>query len=447
MQKNAHYSVKFNKNGFFIQKVIFRSVKRKERIGCMAINKKISSVRAFEILDSRGNPTVSVHVSLEGGAMGIASVPSGASTGKREAHERRDGDLSRYFGKGTKGVCRDIEDKICSAVRGMDAGAQRLLDERLIELDGSENKGNLGANATLAVSLAVARASANAYGLPLYRYLGGTYGCGSKPVPMMNILNGGCHAGNNVDIQEFMIVPVGAEGFGESVRACSEIYHTLKALLQRRGLGTSVGAEGGFAPDLRSDEDALDFLTEAIAQAGYAGAVKIALDAAASEWATEGGYFLPKRAVLQTSEELIRRFDSLCAAYPIISIEDPLGEDDLDGWKNMTALLGEKLMLVGDDLFVTNEKLLAMGVREGLANAVLIKPNQIGTLTQAMDTVRLAQRSGYRCVMSHRSGETCDSFISDLAVAVGAQYLKAGAPAGGERVAKYNRLMKIERCL
>ncbi len=415
----------------------------------MSINRKITSVRAFEILDSGGNPTVSVHVSLDGGAGGIASVPSGASTGKREAHERRDGDPSRYFGKGTESVCRDIEQIILPAVKGMDASAQSLLDERLIELDGSENKEILGANALLAVSLAVARASANAYGLPLYRYLGGIYGSAAKPIPMMNILNGGCHAGNNVDIQEFMIVPVGAESFAESVRTCAEIYHTLKELLRRRGLGTSVGAEGGFAPDLRSDEDALDLLTEAIEGAGYdTNTVKIALDAAASEWATENGYFLTKRAIPQTSNELIRKFDALCQTYPIISIEGPLGEDDRQGWKDITASLGEKIMLVGDDLFVTNKRLLEEGIRERLANAVLIKPNQIGTLTQTLETVRLAQQSGYRCVMSHRSGETCDSFISDLAVAVGAQYLKAGAPARGERVAKYNRLLKIEQsCL
>ena len=415
----------------------------------MSINTKISSVRAFEILDSRGEPTVSVHVSLEDGSVGIASVPSGASTGKREAHERRDTEQPRYFGKGTREVCRDIEKKICPAVKGMRAAAQRALDERLMEIDGSENKEVLGANALLAVSLASARACASAYGLPLYRYLGGLYGSGSKPIPMMNILNGGCHAGNNVDIQEFMIVPVGAETFAESVRTCAEIYHTLKELLRRRGLATSVGAEGGFAPDLKSDEDALDFLVEAIEGAGYdTGSVQIALDAAASEWAVEDGYFLPKRAVPQTSQELIRKFDSLCASYPIVSVEDPLGEEDKQGWRDITALLGKKIMLVGDDLFVTNGKLLKEGIREGLANAVLIKPNQIGTLTQTMETVRLAQESGYRCVMSHRSGETCDSFISDLAVAVGAGYLKAGAPARGERVAKYNRLLKIEQsCL
>ena len=415
----------------------------------MSINRKISSVRAFEILDSGGKPTVSVHVALEGGAKGSASVPSGASTGKREACERRDGDPTRYFGKGTEKVCRDIEEKIFPAIRGMDASAQSLLDERLIGLDGSENKEILGANALLAVSLAVARASANAYGLPLYRYLGGIYGSAMKPIPMMNILNGGCHAGNNVDIQEFMIVPVGADSFAESVRMCAEIYHTLKELLRRRGLGTSVGAEGGFAPDLHNDEDALDLLTEAIEGSGYGtNTVKIALDAAASEWVTDGGYFLPKRMIPQTSSELIRKFDSLCRTYPIISIEDPLGEDDRQGWKDITAALGDKIMLVGDDLFVTNKRLLEEGIRERLANAVLLKPNQIGTLTQTLETVRLAQQSGYRCVMSHRSGETCDSFISDLAVAVGAQYLKAGAPARGERVAKYNRLLKIEQsCL
>lgn len=414
----------------------------------MIIGKKISSVKAFEILDSGGNPTVSVHVTLENGASGSACVPSGASTGESEAHERRDGDERRYFGRGTKEVCRDIEEKIFRGIRGMNADAQILLDERLMALDGSTSKENLGANALLAVSLAVARAAANVYRLPLYRYLGGLYGSKTTPIPMMNILNGGCHAGNNIDIQEFMIVPVGAESFCEAVRIGAEIYHTLKELLRRRGLCISVGAEGGFAPDLKSDEDALDFLTEAIEGAGYdTETVKIALDAAASEWAGENGYFMPKRAVSQTSHELIRRFDSLCGAYPILSVEDPLGEHDVQGWKDITALLGDRIMLVGDDLFVTNEDLLAQGIRERTANAILIKPNQIGTLTQTLNAIRLAQRNGYRVVISHRSGETCDSFISDLAVAVGAQYLKAGAPARGERVAKYNRLLKIEQTL
>lgn len=427
---------------------MFADEKARKGVGYMAVSRKITSVRAFEILDSGGNPTVSVHVSLDGGAQGSACVPSGASTGKREAYERRDGDEGRYFGKGTNEACKDIEKRIFPAVRGMDASAQVLLDERLIDLDGTENKENLGANALLAVSLAVARAAASAYGLPLYRYLGGLYGAETKPTPMMNILNGGCHAFNNVDIQEFMIVPVGAQTTAEAVRMGAEIYHTLRELLRRCGLNSSVGAEGGFAPDLQSDEDALDFLTEAITGAGYdTDAVKIALDAAASEWACEGGYFLKKRRVSRTSHELIRKFESLCGAYPILSIEDPLGEYDDVGWRDITELLGDRIILVGDDLFVTNEKLLRDGIRKRLANAVLIKPNQIGTLTETIRTVRLAQRSGYRTVMSHRSGETCDSFISDLAVALGAEYLKAGAPARGERVAKYNRLLKIEQSL
>ncbi len=411
----------------------------------MSVNEKISSVRAIEILDSGGNPTVSVHVTLEGGAEGRASVPSGASTGKREAYERRDGDPWRYFGKGTQEVCRDIERKIFPYIKGMSASEQSLLDERLIDIDGSRNKENLGANALLAVSLAVARASANAYGLPLFRYLGGLYGMETKPIPMMNILNGGCHAGNNIDMQEFMIVPVGAQSFSEAVRMGAEIYQTLKELLRRYGLCISVGAEGGFAPDLKSDEEALALLSEAIKGAGYdTETVGIALDAAASEWATEDGYFLKKREISQTSHELIRKFESLCNAYPILSIEDPLGENDARGWRDITARMGERVMLVGDDLFVTNEALLSEGIREGLANAILIKPNQIGTLTETLRTVRLAQKNGYRVVMSHRSGETGDSFISDLAIAVGAQYLKAGAPARGERVAKYNRLLEIE---
>ena len=413
----------------------------------MRISKKISSVKAFEILDSGGIPTVSVQVSLEDGVCGSACVPSGASTGKKEAYERRDGDPVRYFGKGTRIVCKDIEERIFPCVRGMDASAQALLDKRLTELDGTSNKQNLGANALLAVSLATARAAANAYRLPLYRYLGGLYGAETKPIPMMNILNGGCHAGNNVDIQEFMIVPVGADSFSQAVRMGAEVYHTLRELLRRRGLCISVGAEGGFAPDLKSDEDALDFLVEAIEGAGYdTASIKIALDAAASEWETGNGYFLTKRGIPQTSHELIRKFESLCGTYPILSVEDPLGECDVRGWRDITALLGDRIMLVGDDLFVTNEALLAKGIRDGLANAVLVKPNQIGTLTQTLRTVRLAQENGYKVVISHRSGETDDSFISDLAVAVGAQYLKAGAPARGERVAKYNRLLKIERC-
>ncbi|MBQ3490529.1 MAG: phosphopyruvate hydratase [Clostridia bacterium] len=412
----------------------------------MVINKKINSLRAFEILDSRGIPTVNVHVCLENGASGSASVPSGASTGEREAHERRDGDLFRYHGKGTEKVCRDIEEKILPFIKGIDAGEQMLLDERLLALDGSENKEVFGANALLAVSLATARACANTYGLPLYRYLGGLYGASVRPIPMMNILNGGRHAENNIDIQEFMIVPIGADSFSEAVRIGSEIYHALRELLKKRGLSVSVGDEGGFAPNLNRDEDALDFLTEAIETAGYnTDSVGIALDVAASEWEKDGRYVLPKRALSQTCEELIGKFEMLCVNYPILSLEDPLGEHDREGWKTITEKLGKRIMLVGDDLFVTNRKLLAHGILEGLANAVLVKPNQIGTLTETMYTVRLAQENGYRVILSHRSGETCDSFISDLAVAVGAQFLKAGAPARGERVAKYNRLLKIEK--
>lgn len=412
----------------------------------MLINKKIHSLRAFEILDSRGIPSVSVHICLENGSHGSASVPSGASTGKMEATERRDGDLFRYVGKGTKFVCQDIEKKIFPRIKGLDAGKQTLLDETLLSLDGSENKSLLGANALLAVSLAVARAGANAYGLPLYRYLGGIYGAPTRPIPMMNILNGGKHAENNIDIQEFMIVPTGADSFSEAVRIGAEVYASLKELLKKRGLSVSVGDEGGFAPNLSKDEEALDFLLEAIEKAGYGTeTVKIALDAAASEWEKDENYFLPKRRFSKTSAELIQKFEKLCENYPIISLEDPLGEHDKDGWKQITKALGKRTLLVGDDLFVTNVKLLREGIREEIANAVLIKPNQIGTLTETMETVRLAQKNGYRVILSHRSGETCDSFISDLAVAVGAQFLKAGAPARGERIAKYNRLMKIEK--
>ena len=410
------------------------------------INKKISSLSAFETLDSRGNPTVSVHITLDGGASGSASVPSGASTGEAEAHERRDGDASRYRGRGTKELCRDIEERIFPAVKGMDASAQKKLDERLIALDGTHIKQNLGANAMLAVSLAAARAAANAYELPLYRYLGGIYGAKRFPHPMMNILNGGCHAGNNVDIQEFMIVPVGASSFAESVRIGCEIYHTLGDILKRGGLSVSVGDEGGFAPNLSSDEDAVEFLLEAIRKAGYdEETVKISLDVAASEWVKDGKYHLPKRGTIMTAEALTEKFDGYLDRYPILSIEDPLGENDEDGWRHITQRLGKKTLLVGDDLFVTNPSRLASGIEKGLANSVLIKPNQVGTLSETLDTVHLAVQNGYAPVISHRSSETADTFIADIALAVGAPYLKAGAPARGERVAKYNRLLKIEQ--
>lgn len=414
----------------------------------MSVNTKINALRAFEILDSRGVPSVCVHIRLENGSCGSASVPSGASRGTEEAHERRDGDPLRYKGKGTDAVCRDIEKKIFPAIRGMEAGKQALLDERLIAFDGSENKAVLGANALLAVSLAASRACANAYGLSLCRYLGGLFGSASTPIPMMNILNGGRHAENNVDIQEFMIVPTQTDSFSDAVQIGAEIYHTLRELLKKRDLSVSVGDEGGFAPNLNRDEEALDFLSEAIERAGYStDYVKIALDAAASEWEKNGNYFLPKRAAVKTTDELIQHFETLCANYPILSLEDPVGEHDREGWKKITKKLGTHTMLVGDDLFVTNPKFLAKGIYDGLANAILIKPNQIGTLTETMQTIRMAKENGYRVILSHRSGETCDPFISDLAVAVGAQYLKAGAPSRGERVAKYNRLIQIEKIL
>ena len=409
-------------------------------------NRKSSSVRAFETLDSRGNPTVTVHLALEGGGSGMASVPSGASTGEYEAAERRDGEPARFSGRGTQKVCADIEKIILPAIRGLDVSFQRALDLRLCELDGTENKSRLGANAILAVSLAAARAAANAYEMPLYRYLGGIYGSVSMPVPMMNILNGGRHADNNIDIQEFMIVPVGAQTISEAVRIGSEVYHALRATLQKEGYATSVGDEGGFAPDLSDDEAAIELILKAIETAGYTtDEVKLALDVAASEWADGDSYSLPGRGITLSAEELIHKFEDWCGKYPILSIEDPVGENDAAGWKAITERLGGKIMLVGDDLFVTNSARLRTGIENGIANAVLVKPNQIGTLSETLDTVRLAAGNGYKAVISHRSGETSDTFISDIAVATSAGFLKAGAPARGERVAKYNRLIQIER--
>ena len=409
-------------------------------------NRKISSVRAFETLDSRGNPTVTVHLALEGGGSGMASVPSGASTGEYEAAERRDGEPARFSGRGTQKVCADIEQLTLPATRGLDGSFPRALDLRLCELDGTENKSRRGANAILAVSLAAARAAANAYEMPLYRYLGGIYGSVSMPVPMMNILNGGRHADNNIDIQEFMIVPVGAQTISEAVRIGSEVYHALRATLQKEGYATSVGDEGGFAPDLSDDEAAIELILKAIETAGYTtDEVKLALDVAASEWADGDSYSLPGRGITLSAEELIHKFEDWCGKYPILSIEDPVGENDAAGWKAITQRLGGKIMLVGDDLFVTNSARLRTGIENGIANAVLVKPNQIGTLSETLDTVRLAAGNGYKAVISHRSGETSDTFISDIAVATSAGFLKAGAPARGERVAKYNRLIQIER--
>jgi len=408
---------------------------------------KINCVTAREILDSRGTPTVEASVILEGGVRGIASVPSGASTGIHEAHELRDTDKERYLGRGVLGAVHNIRDEISPAIEGKYANEQAAIDHAIIELDGTEQKSRLGANAALATSLAVARAAANTEGSELYRYLGGA-AARRLPVPMLNILNGGAHASNNVEIQEFMIVPTGIGALTEAVRCASEIYHTLGKTLKKKGLSTAVGDEGGFAPDLEGDEEAIDLIAEAIVKAGYStDKVKIALDAASSEWFSSGEYIMPKKGRKTSADTLISYYEALCETYPIISIEDGLAEDDFDGWREMTASLGEKIMLVGDDLFVTNVKRLEAGIEGRLGNAILIKPNQIGTLSETLDVIRLARESGYRFIISHRSGETEDSFIADLAVATNAPFIKTGAPCRTERTAKYNRLMEIEAML
>ena len=406
---------------------------------------KIECVSAREILDSRGNPTLEASVFLECGAVGVASVPSGASTGIHEAHERRDGNPERFGGRGVLEVTHTVRGEICEALSGHSAYSQSSVDGRLIALDGTENKSRLGANATLAVSLANARAVAIADGEELYRSLGGV-GARRTPVPMFNILNGGLHADNNLEIQEFMIMPVGVESFTERLRCGAEIYAILGKILKKRGLSTTVGDEGGFAPSLSSDEEALELIVEAIEASGYGTEkVKIALDAASSEWYTDGGYKLPKSGRRTSAAELIGYYESLVGSYPIISIEDGLAEDDFEGWQALTERLGKKIMLVGDDLFVTNPERLEYGIRHSLGNAILIKPNQIGTLTETLDVISLARENGYKFIISHRSGETEDSFISDLSVATNAPFIKAGAPCRSERVAKYNRLLKIER--
>ena len=407
----------------------------------------IKKVTAREILDSRGNPTVEASIVLEGGTVGIASVPSGASTGSFEAHELRDGDEKRYLGRGVTAAVAGVGRTVAPALTGLCAAEQSEIDRLLLELDGTENKHKLGANATLAVSLAVARAAAAWYHLPLYRYLGGVK-ARVLPVPMMNILNGGAHAANNVDIQEFMILPVGAPTFAEALRWGSEIYHHLGKLLKKRGLATTVGDEGGYAPNLESDEEALALIMEAIHAAGYdEKRVKLALDVAAAEWQTEGGYKQPKRGTALTGAELVEKWAELTTRYPIISIEDGLGEDDFAGVSALTARIGAHVMLVGDDLFVTNEKRLARGIKENAANAILIKPNQIGTLSETLRVIDLATGAGYRHILSHRSGETEDTTIADLAVATGAPFIKSGAPCRSDRVAKYNRLLRIESAL
>lgn len=404
------------------------------------MKEKIKSVFAREILDSRSNPTVEVRVELESGKFGIASVPSGASTGTHEAHELRDKDNARYGGKGVRKAVQNVNRIIHSSLVGRSLSDN--VDKIMIDLDGSMDKSVLGANSILAVSLAAAKAGANERGVELYEYLSKNKSP-SLPIPMFNILNGGAHASNNIDIQEFMVVPHGLQ-IEDAIRAGSEIYHTLGRMLRVRGLSTAVGDEGGFAPNLESDEEAISMLCLAITESGYSTEnVGIALDVAASEWYENGEYKLPKRKIRYSATDLIQYYSDLTQKYPIISIEDGAGEDDLDGWQQITRALGSKCMLVGDDLFVTNTERLKMGIDMGAANAILVKPNQIGSLYETINVIELAQNAGYKYIISHRSGETIDSAIADIAVATNAQYIKAGAPARGERVAKYNRLLEI----
>ena len=403
----------------------------------------IEDVTAIEVLDSRGNPTVKATVALSDGTVASAIVPSGASTGKREALELRDKD-ERYCGKGVLKAVENVNSQIAEAVIGLDAFDQKALDDEMRELDGTDNYSNLGANAVLGVSMAVARAAAKSLDVPLYRYLGGA-NASVLPVPMFNIINGGAHANNSVDFQEFMIMPFGFDKFSDALRAASEIYHTLKGLLNAAGHSTAVGDEGGFAPNLNDNEEPIKLIMQAIEKAGYKAGeqIKLALDVAASELYESGKYKLEGKEF--SSEELIERYAQLCEKYPIFSIEDGLSEDDWAGWAKLTSRLGSKVQLVGDDLFVTNEKILREGIAKGVGNAILIKPNQIGTVSQTMQTIRLAQRKGYRCVMSHRSGESEDSFIADFAVAMNTGQIKTGATSRSERNAKYNRLLEIER--
>lgn len=403
----------------------------------------IEDVYAIEVLDSRGNPTVKATVALSDGTVASAIVPSGASTGKREALELRDGG-DRYCGKGVLKAVENVNSQIAEAVIGLDTFGQKALDDEMRELDGTDNYSNLGANAVLGVSMAVARAAAKSLDVPLYRYLGGA-NASVLPVPMFNIINGGAHANNNVDFQEFMIMPFGFDKFSDALRAASEIYHTLKGLLNAAGHSTAVGDEGGFAPNLNDNEEPIKLIMQAIEKAGYKAGeqIKLALDVAASELYENGKYKLEGKEF--SSEELIERYAQLCEKYPIFSIEDGLSEDDWTGWAKLTSKLGSKVQLVGDDLFVTNEKILNEGIAKGVGNAILIKPNQIGTVSQTMQTIRLAQRKGYRCVMSHRSGESEDSFIADFAVAMNTGQIKTGATSRSERNAKYNRLLEIER--
>jgi len=405
----------------------------------------IVDVFAREVLDSRGNPTVEVEVVLEDGIMGTAIVPSGASTGAHEAVELRDGDAGRYGGKGVLTAVKNVNEIIAPEIIGMEAVRQIDIDALMIDLDGTPNKGRLGANAILGVSLATARAAAAYLDLPLYQYIGGV-NAKEIPVPMMNILNGGKHADNNVDIQEFMVVPCGAPNFAEGLRMGVEVYQALKKVLAAKGLATSVGDEGGFAPNLPSNEAALDVIMEAIEKAGYVAGkdIFLAIDTAATELLKDGKYHLASNDMILSSDEMVEFYAGLVDKYPLISIEDGLGEDDWEGWKKLTDRLGNTVQLIGDDLFVTNTERLARGIEEGVCNSILIKLNQIGTLTETLDTIEMARRKGYTCVISHRSGETEDSTMADVAVAVNAGQIKTGAPARTDRIAKYNRLLRIE---
>lgn len=408
----------------------------------------ITSVWAREILDSRGNPTVEVEVGLETGIVGRACVPSGASTGSREALEMRDGDKSRYKGKGVTKAVEHVNTEIAECIIGMDALRQVQIDTALLDLDGTDNKSRLGANAMLGVSLATARAASEFVGLPLYQYIGGI-NAKVMPAPMMNVINGGSHASNNLDIQEFMIMPIGAETFQDALRIGTEVFHTLKELLHRDGHTTSVGDEGGFAPNLKSHDEAFKYLMEAIEEAGYnpGSEVALAIDVAASEFYQDGKYILSGENLELSSDEMVDWLADFTERYPLISIEDGMHEGDRDGWKKLTLRLGDDIQLVGDDVFVTNPDIFAEGIQDGIANAILIKVNQIGTLTETMDTIELAKESAYATIISHRSGETEDSFIADLAVAVNGGQIKTGSLSRSDRIAKYNQLLRIEEDL
>jgi len=412
-----------------------------KRIGMIFIDEVV----ATEVMDSRGNPTVRATVSLSDGTTASAIVPSGASTGKREALELRDGG-DRYMGKGVLQACENVNGAICDALVGLSPFNQAEIDLTMKEVDGTENYGNLGANAVLGVSMAIARVAAQSLGLPLYRYLGGANAV-VMPVPMLNIINGGEHANNSVDFQEYMVMPIGFDRFSEGLRACAEVYHTLKKIIDEMGESTAVGDEGGFAPNLKNNEEPIQVIIKAIEKAGYKPGeqIAIALDVAASEIMNDAGLYVLKSENRElTSSELIAYYADMCEKYPIVSLEDGLGEDDWDGWKELTEVLGDKVQLVGDDLFVTNVAILAEGIEKDIANSILIKPNQIGTVSETMQTVRLAQRSGYTCVMSHRSGESEDTFIADFAVALNTGEIKTGSTARSDRIAKYNRLLEIE---